>query len=70
MARGGVRLGLALRAALLSFAALAGLSVTAYPGCAHTTAACQAFANLLNYGGQYAIPTHNPMDGTLANPVY
>ena len=44
-----------------------GTVVTAYPGCDRSMTNCQAFGNLLNYGGQPYIPTINPMNG---NPVY
>lgn len=51
-----------------------GLAVSAFPGCRHTMADCQAFpvigssvGNLLNYGGDPYIPTKNPFSG---NPVF
>lgn len=47
-----------------------GLSVNVYPGCNRTLGDCQKFGNNLNFGGQPNIPTKNPMDGSLANPVY
>ena len=47
-----------------------GLSVSLYPGCSRTTTNCNAFGNIPNYGGQPQIPTKNPMDGSLANPVF
>lgn len=37
-----------------------GLSVTAYPGCARTMAACTAFSNLPNYGGFPHLPGETP----------
>lgn len=49
---------------------VAGLQVSLYPGCNRTMANCNAFGNILNYGGQPNIPTQNPMDGSIANPVY
>lgn len=47
-----------------------GLSISLYPGCNRTTANCNAFGNILNYGGQPNIPMHNPMDGSIANPTF
>jgi uncharacterized phage protein (TIGR02218 family) len=44
-----------------------GLAVNVYPGCDHSTAACTAFGNILNYGGQPYIPAVNPLVG---NPIY
>lgn len=44
-----------------------GLAVNAYPGCDHTTTACTAFGNILNYGGAPYVPLKNPLTG---NPVY
>lgn len=44
-----------------------GLTVTAYPGCARTVAACTAFGNLPNYGGIPHMPGRSPFDG---NPVF
>ncbi len=44
-----------------------GTQVIAYPGCARTTQSCQAFGNILNFGGMPYIPTVNPFNG---NPVY
>ena len=45
-----------------------GSTVTAFPGCDHTTATCAGKFNIIeNYGGFPFIPTKNPMDGT---PVY
>ncbi len=42
-------------------------TVTIYPGCAKTTAAClDKFNNLNNYGGFPYIPTKNPFDGSLS----
>jgi hypothetical protein len=46
---------------------VATLAVNVYPGCDHSTAACTAFGNILNYGGQPNIPAANPFSG---NPVY
>ncbi len=40
----------------LPFAVSPGDTFNAYPGCAKTLAACTAFANQLNYGGQPFIP--------------
>lgn len=54
----------------VSPALVAGLAVTIYPGCARNLAACAAFGNNLNFGGQPNIPNVNPMDGTLINPVF
>lgn len=47
-----------------------GLSIALYPGCNRTMTNCNAFGNIPNYGGQPNIPTKNPMDGSIANPVY
>lgn len=47
-----------------------GLVVFVYPGCARTMTNCNAFGNILNYGGQPNIPTKNPMDGSIVNPVF
>lgn len=50
-----------------------GLSINAFPGCDHSTAACTAFGvaggtdQILNYGGQPYIPSVNPLSG---NPIY
>lgn len=45
--------------------AAAGLSVDAYPGCAHNLSDCSIkFNNILNYGGTPWIPDKNPMGGT------
>lgn len=44
-----------------------GLALNAYPGCDHSTTACTAFGNMLNYGGQPFIPAVNPLTG---NPIY
>lgn len=44
-----------------------GLLLNVYPGCDHTTAACIAFGNMKNYGGQPYIPSINPLSG---NPIY
>lgn len=44
-----------------------GTVVTAYPGCDRSMTNCQAFSNLINYGGQPYIPSINPMGG---DPVY
>lgn len=42
----------------------AGLSVDAYPGCAHNLSDCNdKFSNILNYGGTPWIPDKNPMGG-------
>lgn len=42
-----------------------GMSVTAYPGCDHTTATCNSkFGNSANYGGFPYIPVKNPMEGS------
>lgn len=42
-----------------------GATITAYPGCDHTTATCQVkFANILNYGGAPYIPQKNPFGGS------
>jgi hypothetical protein len=55
---------------------VAGLALTVYPGCDHTTRNCiamnppggdPAVGNVLNYGGQPYIPTVNPLTG---NPIY
>jgi len=46
---------------------VAGLSINAYPGCDHSGANCNAYGNILNYGGELNIPGKNPMSG---NPVY
>lgn len=47
-----------------------GLEVTAFPGCARNLAACNSLGNAINYGGQPFIPIKNPMDGSVANPIY
>lgn len=39
-----------------------GRSVRVYPGCAQTTDACQAFANLPNYGGIPHLAGESPFD--------
>ena len=44
-----------------------GMTFTAYPGCARTTAACKTFGNLLNYGGVPDLAGESPFDG---NPVF
>ncbi len=44
-----------------------GDAISAYPGCAHTVAACTSFGNLFNYGGVIALPYRSPFDGA---PVY
>jgi uncharacterized phage protein (TIGR02218 family) len=45
-----------------------GTLITAYPGCAHTSADCDAyFGNLGNYGGFEMIPGKSPFDG---DPVF
>lgn len=62
--------GTTLTLAYGSPALVPGLSVSLYPGCNRTTTNCNAFGNLPNYGGQPNIPTKNPMDGSIANPVY
>jgi len=47
---------------------IVGSSVTAFPGCRHTTSVCSGkFSNIANYGGFPFIPQKNPMDGT---PVF
>lgn len=35
---------------------------TAYAGCAHTPAACAAFGNKINFGGNEFLPTQNPFE--------
>lgn len=40
-----------------------GLIVRAYPGCAHTWAACGARGNRANYGGDLWTPLRSPYDG-------
>lgn len=42
-------------------------AVTIYPGCDHTTANCQAYENIDNYGGFPFVPTKNPFG---SDPVY
>lgn len=44
-----------------------GMSFTAYPGCARTTTACNAFGNIANYGGIPDLQGRSPFDG---NPVF
>ena len=46
-----------------------GQSVTALPGCDHTTGAngCQKFSNILNYGGFPEFPRKNPFG---SDPIY
>lgn len=46
-----------------------GLAVTAYPGCARTTAACESFGNLPNYGGFPYMPGKSPFDG-ISTPFF
>lgn len=57
--------------ALTLMQAFAGIAntdaVTIYPGCDHTLAACDAFGNVLNYGGWPWIPNKNPWAG---DPVF
>jgi len=46
--------------------AAAGLSVDAFPGCAHNLNDCNSkFNNIVNYGGMPWIPEKNPMGGVL-----
>ncbi len=40
-----------------------GLEFIAYPGCAHTWAACEARSNTVHYGGCLYLPTKNPWSG-------
>lgn len=40
-----------------------GLAIRAWPGCAQTWEACEAFGNTDNYGGFYYLPTKNPWKG-------
>ena len=48
----------------------AGLSITLYPGCAHTPADCETkFDNLLNYGGFPYIPNKNPFANEITGSV-
>jgi uncharacterized phage protein (TIGR02218 family) len=43
--------------------AYVGVSVDAYPGCDHSTTACNSkFSNILNYGGQPFYPERNPYE--------
>jgi uncharacterized phage protein (TIGR02218 family) len=42
---------------------VAGMTMSVYPGCDHTQAACARFNNSLNYGGMPFIPLKNPFDG-------
>jgi hypothetical protein len=44
-----------------------GATGSAYPGCAFTPAACQAFGNYPNYGGVPDMPGKSPFDG---DPVF
>lgn len=45
---------------------VAGMAVTAYPGCDHTTTTCNSkFSNSANYGGMPFIPQKNPMEGSM-----
>lgn len=45
-----------------------GTTITVYPGCDRTSAACEEkFANMPNYGGYRHLPTKSPFDG---DPVY
>lgn len=60
--------GTALTLAYESPMLVPGLLVSLYPGCGRTPANCNAFGNILNYGGQMNIPNLNPMDGS-SNPV-
>lgn len=46
---------------------VAGTLITAYAGCARTTAACATFNNLGNYGGAPALQGKSPFDGS---PVF
>lgn len=49
-------------------ALVAGMSVSAFPGCDHTLATCHTkFNNVANYGGQPWIPSKNPFGG---DPVF
>lgn len=41
-----------------------GQTITLYPGCQRTVAACEAFGNLANYGGFPWMPGKSPFDGT------
>lgn len=43
------------------------LIITAYPGCAHTWAACGELENQINYGGNLHLPLENPYGG---DPVW
>lgn len=40
-----------------------GQIVTLYPGCARTTAACNSFSNIANYGGFPFMPGKSPFNG-------
>lgn len=40
-----------------------GQALTAYGGCAHTRAACEAFGNLENFGGFSDVPNKSPLHG-------
>ena len=44
-----------------------GMSFTAYPGCPRTTAGCNSFNNIANYGGIPDLEGRSPFDG---NPVF
>lgn len=55
---------------LITEMVLAGLSVTLYPGCAHTPVDCETkFSNLPNYGGFPYIPTKNPFANEITGSV-
>jgi hypothetical protein len=41
-----------------------GMTITVYPGCQRTTAACESFQNRDNYGGFELMPGKSPFDGT------
>lgn len=62
--------GTTLTLAYTSPQLVVGLSIAIYPGCGRAINDCDAFGNVLNYGGQPYIPSHNPMDGSVANPTF
>lgn len=57
--------GTTLTVNLQLIGAASGITVYAFPGCAHNLDACNTkFNNILNYGGTPWIPQKNPMGGT------
>lgn len=44
-----------------------GMNITVFPGCTRTTASCNKFNNMLNYGGIPALQGKSPFDG---DPIF